>query len=117
MQSDDRGFRIAVVAGELVNEVPGLDLLKVLERAGWGVIVLPPEWYPAEVATELLVQFAEHIQEFARHGYDVVCVGSCERLSAPLRQLGVEMPDSVTPGPGKELSRFLAGRPTPAACG
>src|SRR5204863_8008189 len=52
MQQDERGFRIAVVADDLVNSA-GFDVLKVLERAGWGAIVLPPTWYPDEVLAEL----------------------------------------------------------------
>lgn len=116
MQSDERGFRIAVLANDLMDQdSAGFDVLDVLERAGWGAITLPPAWYPDDVGAGLLVQFAEHIEEFVRHGYDVVWVGSCEGLAGPLTDLGVEMPDSVTPASADELERFLAGRPLPAA--
>lgn len=47
MQRDARGHRVAVVADELINPPsPGLDALMLLERAGWGVIVLPPGGTP-----------------------------------------------------------------------
>jgi hypothetical protein len=105
MQTDERSFRVAVVASELVNG--DLDVLTVLERAGWGAIVLPPEWYPEDVANELLVQCAEQTEEFVRHGYRVVCVGSCERLFAPLGELGVEPPHVITARTKDELSRRL----------
>ena|SRR5437588_8035028 len=116
MQSDERGFRIAVVASELVND-EALDVMGVLERYGWGAIVLPPEWYARDVQTELLVQFAEHIEEFARHGYDVVCIGSCQELAGPLNALGVRMPDAVRPDAEEELARFLEGRDVAAPGG
>jgi hypothetical protein len=116
MPSDERGFRIAIVANELVNgEEVGFDVLAVLERAGWGAILLPPAWYPDEVAADLIVQFAEHVEEFVRHGYEVVAVGSCDALSGPLGQLGLEMPDSITPADEAQLSEFLRSRRAPAA--
>jgi hypothetical protein len=116
MQSDERGFRIAVVANDLVNgQSLSSDVLGVLERSGWGAILLPPTWYPDEVATQLLVQFAEDIEEFVRHGYDVVCIGSCDALADPLNQLGVKVPDSISPRTEAELSEFLQSRGVPAA--
>jgi len=105
MQTDERSFRVAVVASELVNG--DRDLLAVLERARWGAIVLPPAWYPEDVATGLLLQCAEHIEEFLRHGYQVVCIGSCERLSAPLGELGIELPETITARSEDELLRLL----------
>jgi hypothetical protein len=111
VQSDERGFRMAVVTDELVNTPPpGLDVLGVLERTGWGAIVLPPSWYPDDVKTELNEQFAEHIEEFLRHGYSVVCVGSCEPLTAPLTALGLAIPDSISPSDDAELEQFLGDR-------
>ena len=111
MQQDERGFRIAVVADELVNPATaGFDVLKVLERAGWGAIVLPPGWYPGEVLAELRMQFAEQVEEFVRHGYQVVCVGNCEALAEPLAHLGVNMPESVIASDGRKLSGFLRRR-------
>jgi hypothetical protein len=116
MHQDQRGFRIAVVADELVNSATaGFDALKVLERAGWGAIVLPPAWYPDDVVAELLVQFAEQIEEFVRHGYEVVCVGNCDTLAEPLAHLGVDMPDSVIPADGRQLSGFLRRTRTAAS--
>jgi hypothetical protein len=105
MQTDERSFRVAVVPCELVNG--DLDLMAVLERARWGAIVLPPEWYPEDVATGLLVQFAEHIEEFLRHGYQVICIGSCERLSEPLRELGIELPETIAASTEDELLQLL----------
>src|SRR5947209_6410739 len=96
MQTDERSFRIAVVPSELVNDgALDFDVLEVLEQNGWGAIVLPPRWYPSELAGDLLTQFAEHIEEFVRHGYDVVCVESCEPLCAPLAALDIPMPDTA----------------------
>lgn len=103
-----------MVANRLVNPAPdGFDVIAALGRSGWGAIVLPPAWYPDDVAAELLVQFAEHIEEFVRHGYDVVCIGSCGALADPLRRLGVDLPESVKPASEDELSRFLLRRPSP----
>jgi hypothetical protein len=114
MQSDARGFRIAVVPDDLVNRAAsGFDVLGVLERADWGAIVLPPAWYPDDAARELLVQFAEHIEEFVRHGYDVVCIGSCDGLRDPLESLGIAMPDSIAPASETELTTFLLSRRIP----
>jgi hypothetical protein len=107
MQTDERSFRVAVVPSELVNG--DLDVLGVLERAGWGAIVLPPSWYPEDVANGLLVQFAEHIEEFVRHGYRVVCIGSCDRLSAALGELGIELPETIDARTEDELIRHLDG--------
>ena len=109
MQPDERGFRIAVVADEMANaQAAGFDVLEALERAGWGAILLPPAWYPGDVRADLLIQFAEHVEEFMRHGYEVVCIGSCESLAEPLAQLGVAMPPSVTPAGTCDLSTFLS---------
>jgi hypothetical protein len=103
---------VAVVDHQLVNAPPpGLDLVGVLQRLHWGMIVLPPAWYAPEVAAELLAQVAEHVEEFVRHGYDVVCVGSTSGLAEPLGTVGVEMPDTITPARDAELAEFLLGRP------
>jgi hypothetical protein len=102
---------VAVVDHELVNSPRrGLDVVDVLQRSDWGMIVLPPAWYGPEVAAELLTQAAEHIEEFVRHGYDVVCVGSASGLAEPLTGLGVEMPDRITPARDEELADFLRSR-------
>jgi len=127
MEADERGYRVALLADELVNgseTPPVLDALGVLERAGWGVILLPPAWYPEEVAAPLLEQIAEHVDEFASHGYDVVVVGARHGLAESLATMraarlglaespamGAAAPDAVTPGSDEELAAFLAGRP------
>jgi hypothetical protein len=116
MPSDQRSFRMAVVPDELVNDgTLDFDVLQVLEQAGWGAIVLPPTWYPAELTVDLLTQFAEHVEEFVRHGYDVVCVDSCEPLAAALAELGTAMPDAIAATGSDELSRSLRQRPAPPA--
>lgn len=116
MEGDERGFRIAVVPSELVNDSAlGFDILQVLEQSGWGAIVLPPNWYPPELSADLLTQIAEHIEEFVRHGYDVVCVESCQTLAAPLAELAVPLPDTAPATRSDELSEFLRGRPVPRA--
>jgi hypothetical protein len=118
MQTDERSFRIAVVPDELVNDgaLP-FDVLQVLDQSGWGAIVLPPGWYPPELAGDLLTQFAEHIEEFVRHGYDVVCLDSCEALAAPLAQLGIALPDTISAAGSGELAESLLERPAPRGRG
>lgn len=111
MQQDKRGFRVALVAEELVNASSGgLDALAVLGRAGWGAIVLPPSWYPHAVAADLLDHVAEQVEEFVRHSYDLVCIGSCEPLTDALARIGVEMPETIAPAGEAELVSFLARR-------
>jgi hypothetical protein len=100
-----------VVADELINSAPpSFDALKTLESAGWGVIALPPSWYPDDVRAQLLEQFAEHIEEFVRHDYAVVCLGACDALAEPLGHLGLQMPPSIIPASEAELSTFLRCR-------
>jgi hypothetical protein len=112
MDGDERGFRIALVASELVNPSDGgVDALAILAEAGWGVIQLPAAWYPDDVAGPLLEQVAEEVEEFARHGYDVVRVGDRAGLAEALSRLRVEDPPAITPASGRELSAFLAARP------
>jgi hypothetical protein len=111
MDIDKRGFRVALVADELVNPPPGgFDVLDVLTQAEWGAIQLPPAWYPPEVAGQLLEQVAEHAEEFARHGYDLVLVGDRTGLSEALSKVGVPEPDSAAPATADELREFLRGR-------
>jgi hypothetical protein len=115
MEGDERSFRVALVAAELVNPAPGgLDALAVLERAGWGVMALPADWYPDDVARPLLEQIAEQVDEFARHGYDVVLVGERAGLAEALAALGVAPPDAIAPRDAGELQAFLAARRTVA---
>jgi hypothetical protein len=109
---DERGFRVALVADELVNPAAdGVDALEVLREEDWGVIQLPPGWYPADVAGPLLEQVAEQVEEFARHGYQLVLVGARPGLEHALRQAGLELPDAVAPGSADELRAFLRARP------
>jgi hypothetical protein len=51
MKPDARSFRIALVADRYVNPPPGgLDAVAVAAQTGWGVMQLPADDYPAEVA-------------------------------------------------------------------
>jgi hypothetical protein len=113
VERDERGFRIALVADELVNAGDGSDLLGVLERAGWGLMMLPPVWYSDEVAGPLLTQIAEQVDEFARHGYDLILVGERAGLSEALSVAGTAVPVTVRPAGEGELAEFLAARPVP----
>ena len=55
MDADTRCFRVALVAGELLNPAAGdVDALAVLEQEEWGAIQLPSAEYPDEVAGPLL---------------------------------------------------------------
>ena len=116
MEGDERSFRVALVAAELVNPPPGgLDALTVLERNGWGVMALPAAWYPDDVAAPLLEQVAEQVDEFARHGYDVVLVGARAGLDAALARLGRERPPAIdAPRDEQELEAFLHASATAA---
>ena len=75
------------------------------------MIQLPPAWYSADVAAPLLEQIAEHVEEFARHGYQMVLVGAREGLEDALRRVGLALPDAVEPRSSDELQAFLAARP------
>jgi hypothetical protein len=109
---DERGFRVALVADEFVNPAAdGIDALAALGEEGWGVIQLPPAWYPADVAGPLLEQIAEHVEEFARHGYQLMLVGSREGLEDALGRVRLALPDAVEPNSDDELRAFLAARP------
>jgi hypothetical protein len=111
MDRDDRSFCVAVVADELVNEgAAGFDVLGVLDRAGWGVIVLPPAWYEDAVAAPLLDQVAEHLHEFARHGYAIALVGERAGLADALAGAGIALPDSIVPREASQLEAALAAR-------
>jgi hypothetical protein len=111
VDADERGFRVALVADEFVNPPPGgVDALAILTPACWGAIQLPPAWYPEAIAGPLLEQVAEHAEEFARHGYDVVLVGDRAGLDAALQEVGLSSPPSVNPATGDELTAFLQSR-------
>ena len=113
MDADERGFRVALVADEFVNPAPGgLDVLAVLALAGWGAIQLPPAWYPDDVAAQLLEQVAEHVDEFARHDYDLVLVGARPGLAEALDAIGTVLPTAIVPGSAAELRDFLSANET-----
>lgn len=116
MERDERSYRIAFTADRYVNPGPGgLDGLAVLAQAGWGVIQLPAEDYPAAVADRILAEVAEQAQEFCRHGYEFVLVGDDDRLAGALAAVGVPVPGQVIPDTAAELRAFLDARPLPAA--
>ena len=90
---DERSFRVALVADRYVNPAPGgLDGLAVLAAAGWGVMQLPDDAYPAEVARLLLAEVAEQVEEFSRHGYQFVLVGERAGLGGALARVGAAVP-------------------------
>jgi hypothetical protein len=109
---DKRGFRIALIADDLVNPTAGrFDAIQVLQEEGWGAIQLPPAWYPADVAAPLLEQIAEHVEEFARHGYQLVLLGDRPGLAEALDRIGAARPDSLDPRNDEQLREFLQARP------
>jgi hypothetical protein len=116
MEGDERSFRVALVAAALVNPPPGgLDALAVLERNGWGVMALPADWYPEDVAAPLLEQVAEQVDEFARHGYDVVLVGARAGREDALARFGRGRPPALeAPRDADELEAFLHASATAA---
>jgi hypothetical protein len=118
MRPDARSFCIALVADRYVNPAPGgLDAVAVAARADWGVMQLPAEDYPDEIAGPLLAEVAEQAEEFARHGYRLVLVGQRAGLAGALAGAGVPMPDAISPDTAGELAEFLAARPAPPAAG
>jgi hypothetical protein len=113
VEGDERGFRVALVSGELLNPAPGaLDAMPVLVEEDWGAIQLPAADYPADVAAPLLDQAAEQAEEFARHGYRLAVVGGHEGLAEALERHGVQPPPQIDPTSASELRSFLlaAGR-------
>ena len=114
--ADERSYRVALVADRFVNPAPGgLDGLAVLAAAGWGVIQLPNDAYPAEVARLLLAEVAEQVEEFSRHGYVFVLVGERAGLGEALAAVGVPVPPRNAPASAAELGQFLAAQPGPPA--
>lgn len=113
---DERSFRVALVADRYVNPAPGgLDGLAVLAAACWGVMQLPDDAYPDEVARLLLAEIAEQVEEFSRHGYAFVLVGERAGLEEALARVGVGVPPGIVPASAGELSEFLAAQPDPPA--
>jgi hypothetical protein len=108
VDGDDRGYRVALIADELVNpRTRRIDGLAALEAAGWGAIQLPSGSYPAEVAGPLLEQAAEQAEEFARHGYVLAVVGRHEGLAEALAAYGIAELPAIVPKSAAELRRFL----------
>jgi DNA-binding transcriptional LysR family regulator len=115
VKPDARSFRIALVADRYVNPPQGgLDAVAAAAQAGWGVMQLPADDYPAEVAGPLLAEVAEQVEEFARHGYGLVLVGERAGLAEALARVGVAVPDGIIPATSVQLNDFLSGRPAPA---
>ena len=113
---DERSYRVALVADRYVNPEPGhLDGLAVLAAAGWGVMQLPDDRYPAEVARPQLTEVAEQVEEFTRRGYGFVLVGERDGLAEALALVGVALPDRIVPASAAELREFLAIQPVPSA--
>jgi hypothetical protein len=113
---DERSYRVALVADHYVNPAPGgLDGLAVLAAAGWGVMQLPDDAYPADVARLLLAEIAEQVEEFSRHGYQFVLVGERAGLEEALGLVGVGVPPRIVPRSAAGLSEFLAAQPVPPA--
>lgn len=113
---DERSYRVALVADRYVNPAPGeLDGLAVLAAAGWGVMQLPDDGYPPEVARQLLAGIAEQVEEFSRHGYAFVLVGDRDGLAEALAGVGVAAPGRIVPDSAAGLSEFLAAQPVPPA--
>ena len=116
MKRDARAFRVALVADKFVNPPPGgIDGITAAAQAGWGVVQLPADDYPAPVAQRLLFEVAEQSEEFARHGYDIVLVGQREGLADALARVGLAVPDGIIPESPVALSELLDGRPSPQA--
>lgn len=109
MDTDERGFKVALVAGELLNpHGGGLDALAVLEEEDWGAIQLPAADYPDDVARPLLDQAAEQAEEFARNGYTLAVVRGRPGLAEALARYGVAPPPAADPASADELRAFLA---------
>lgn len=107
-------MRIALAADRYVNPPPGgLDGLAVFAEADWGVMQLPAEDYPAQTAARVLAEVAEQVEEFSRHGYELVVVGERDGLADALAKVGVPLPDQIVPATAAELRAFLDSRPDP----
>jgi|SRR5579859_1916309 len=116
MRRDERSFRVALVADFYVNPPPGgVDGIAAAAEAGWGVMQLPADDYPAAVTERLLFEVAEQVEEFSRHGYDLVVVGRRDGLAEALARVGLALPDAITPASFVALREFLDSRPSPQA--
>jgi hypothetical protein len=116
MKRDERSFRVALVADRFVNPPPdGVDGVAAATETGWGVVQLPADDYPDAVAQRLLFEVAEQLEEFSRHGYDIVLVGGRDGLAEALARVGLALPDAITPENFVALREFLDNRPEPLA--
>jgi hypothetical protein len=88
-------------------------VIPTLLAAGWGVIQLPADDYPSEVARPLLDQVAEQAEEFHRRGYDVVVIGRRAGLDEALATAGLPQFDRVHPTTARALQAFLRKRQPP----
>jgi hypothetical protein len=102
VSADARGWRVALLPDALINPrdpachaLP--DVLAVLERAGYGLLQLPPPG----AHRLLLAVIADQVAEYAHHGYAVVALGlqgeageglHWRPLSALLRRRDVALP-------------------------
>jgi hypothetical protein len=113
---DRRSFRVALVADRFVNPARrGLDAIPVLLEAEWGVIQLPADEYPPQVARPLLEQVAEQAEEFHKRGYDVVVIGARVGLDEALAAARLPRLDRIDPRTVRALQTFLLKRPAPKA--
>jgi hypothetical protein len=130
VNTDVRGWRVALVADTLINPPhranQGLpDVVGVLETSGYGVLQLP-----ASGEHNLLVTvIADQVAEYAHHGYAVVAIGlggepgeglHWRRLASLLRHRGVALPPRHVIRPDvdsgaecQRLAAFLAGYDLP----
>jgi hypothetical protein len=115
VEGDARGWRVALVAGELLNGQTGVDVLGVLEAEGWGLIQLPAEEYPDAVAGPLLEQVAEQTEEFARHRYRLAVIGGRAGLAEALAAYGIGELPQIDPADEADLRAFLATFPASQA--
>jgi hypothetical protein len=106
---DLRGFRVVLVADELINgDGAGFDVLGALDDAGWGVMLLPPAWYPDAAAGPLLDAIADQVHEYDRHGYAVALIGERAGLDAALTRAGLPVPAPLRAATASELLAELA---------
>jgi hypothetical protein len=106
---DLRGFRVALVADDLINgDRAGFDVLGALDQAGWGVMLLPPAWYPDAAAGPLLDAVADQVHEYSRHGYALALVGERAGLEAALARAELPVPAPVPAATAAELRAGLA---------
>ena len=126
MNSDARGWRIALVPDTLINprdraNAALSNVLTVLEANGYGVLQLPP---PGQHGL-LLAVIADQVAEYAHHGYAVVAIGvrgepgdglHWRRLAPLLRHRGVALPprhlirpDVDAAAEEQRFAQFLSG--------